>query len=176
LHPKRTGMDYVTHRSNHISRPGCTNALHETHIPTDAKTEIRCNVSWCVFYGIRTGSTWSWKIVCRYFTPQTHQNAPRDPQIPPDAKTQVCQNVFRCVRATSGRVSPTRISLSDSRWSENTINAHEYNNIYWSSSISYYKLGLHFKLTKGWSPKEASKDITDFVEGMSLTFKTLSSP
>jgi hypothetical protein len=29
----------------------------------------------------------------RCFTPQTHQNALRDPQIPPDAKKQVRRNV-----------------------------------------------------------------------------------
>jgi hypothetical protein len=54
-----------------------------------------------------------------------------------------------CDRTTSMRGSSTRISLSDSRWSENTINTHKYNtNIHWSLNISYYNLGLHFKFTK----------------------------
>jgi hypothetical protein len=80
-------------------------------------------------------------------------------------------------KTTSGRSSSTRISLSDSRWSENTINTHKYNTkIYWSSSISYYNLGLCFKFTKGWSLKDASKDIIQFVEAVSLTFRTFSSP
>jgi hypothetical protein len=34
-----------------------------------------------------------------------------------------------CDRTTSGKDSLTRISLSDSRWSENTINTHKYNTI-----------------------------------------------
>jgi hypothetical protein len=80
-------------------------------------------------------------------------------------------------RTTSGSGSSTRISLSDSEWSKNTINPHNYNTkIYWSSSISYYNLGLCFKLTKGWSPKDASKDITEFAEAVSLMFKIFSSP
>jgi hypothetical protein len=70
----------------------------------------------------------------------------------------------------------TMIILSDSRWSENTINTHEYNAIYWSSSIIYYKLGSHFKYTKGLKPKDASKDISEFAEASSLTFSTFSSP
>jgi hypothetical protein len=37
-----------------------------------------------------------------------------------------------CDRTTSGRGSLTRISLSDSWWSENTINTHKYNTIYCS--------------------------------------------
>jgi hypothetical protein len=80
-------------------------------------------------------------------------------------------------RTPSGRGSSTKISLSDSRWSENTINTHKYNtNIHWSSSISYYNLGLRFKFTKGWSTKYASKDITEFAEVVSLMFRTFSSP
>jgi hypothetical protein len=83
----------------------------------------------------------------------------------------------RCDRTTSGRGTSTRISLSDSRWSENTINTYKYNTkLHWSSSISYYNLGLCFKFTKGWRPKDASKDITEFAEAISLTFRTFSSP
>jgi hypothetical protein len=61
-------------------------------------------------------------------------------------------------RTTSRRGSSTSISFRNSRWNKNIINTHKYNTIYWSSSISYYKLGLCFKFTKGWSPKDASKD------------------
>jgi hypothetical protein len=51
-------------------------------------------------------------------------------------------------RTTSGRGSSTRISLSDSRWSKNTINTHKYNTIYWSSSRSYYNFGSCISYTK----------------------------
>jgi hypothetical protein len=54
--------------------------------------------------------------------------------------------------------SSTKINLSDSRWSENTINTNKYNTTYWSLSISYYKLGSRFKYTKGLRSKDASKD------------------
>jgi hypothetical protein len=33
-----------------------------------------------------------------------------------------------------------------------------------------------FKFTKGWSRKDASKDISEFVEAISLTFRTFFSP
>jgi hypothetical protein len=57
-------------------------------------------------------------------------------------------------RTTSGRVSSTRISLSDSRWSENTINTHKYNTKYCSSSRRYYNLGSHISyIERGLKPK-----------------------
>jgi hypothetical protein len=66
--------------------------------------------------------------------------------------------------------------MSDSQRSKNTIKTHEYNTIYWSSSISYYKLGSRFKYTKRWGPKDASKDYSEFAKVISLTFSTFSSP
>jgi hypothetical protein len=57
-----------------------------------------------------------------------------------------------------GGGSSTGINLSNSWQSNNKINTHKYNTIYWSSSISYYKLGSHFKCTKGLKPKDDSKD------------------
>jgi hypothetical protein len=54
--------------------------------------------------------------------------------------------------------SSTKINISDSRWSENTINTYKYNTIYRSSSISYYKLVSCFKYTKGLKLKDNSKD------------------
>jgi hypothetical protein len=63
-----------------------------------------------------------------------------------------------CDRTSSGRGSLTRINLGDSRWSDNIINTHKYNTIYWSPSISYYKLGSSFKYRTCFKPKETSKD------------------
>jgi hypothetical protein len=52
-----------------------------------------------------------------------------------------------------------RINLSDSRWSENTINTHKYNTIYWSSNTIYYNLGLCIGyIEEVWSQNFASKD------------------
>jgi hypothetical protein len=85
--------------------------------------------------------------------------------------------ITNCDRTTSGRGSSTWISMSDSRRSENTINTHKYNtNIHWSLSITYCNLSLRFQFTKGWSPKDTSKDKIEFVEAVSLTFRTFSSP
>jgi hypothetical protein len=82
-----------------------------------------------------------------------------------------------CDRTTLGRGSSTKISLSDSRWRENTINTYKYNTtIHRSLSISYYNLGLYFKFTKGLSTTDASQDRTEFAETVSLTFSTFSSP
>jgi hypothetical protein len=59
-----------------------------------------------------------------------------------------------CDRTASGRGSSTRISLSDSQWSENTINTHKYNTIYCSSSRSFYTLGSRISYTeRGLKPK-----------------------
>jgi hypothetical protein len=52
---------------------------------------------------------------------------------------QTCSDI-NYDRTTSERCSSIRISLSDSRWSENTINTHKYNIKYCSSSRSYYNL------------------------------------
>jgi hypothetical protein len=74
-----------------------------------------------------------------------------------------------CDRTTSGRGSSTRISSSDSQRSENTINTHKYNTIYWSSSRSYYNLGSCISYTKeGWSQKCAVEDKSQFAEAISL--------
>jgi hypothetical protein len=62
-----------------------------------------------------------------------------------------------------------RINLSDSRWSENTINTHKYNTIYWSSSRSYYNLSSRINYTEEvWSQNYASKDKSEFIEAISL--------
>jgi hypothetical protein len=45
-----------------------------------------------------------------------------------------------------------------------------------NSSRGYYNLGSRFKFTKGWSPKDTSKDNTEFVKAVSLTFRTFSLP
>jgi hypothetical protein len=61
--------------------------------------------------------------------------------------------------------SVARINLSDSRRSENTINTHKYNTIYWSSSRSYYNLGSRISyIEEVWSQNYASKDKSKFVE------------
>jgi hypothetical protein len=74
-----------------------------------------------------------------------------------------------CDRTTSGRGSSIRIRLSDSRWSENTLNTHKYNTIYWSSSRSYYNLGLRISYTKEvWSQNHALEDKSKFVKAISL--------
>jgi hypothetical protein len=68
-----------------------------------------------------------------------------------------------------GRGSSTRISLSDSRWTENTINTHKYNTIYWSSSRSHYNLGSSISYTKEvWSQNYTSEDKSEFAEANSL--------
>jgi hypothetical protein len=75
----------------------------------------------------------------------------------------------KCDRTTSGRGPSTRISLSDSRWSENTINTHKYNTIYWSSSRSYYNLGSRISFREEfWSQNYTSDDKSEFVEAISL--------
>jgi hypothetical protein len=62
-----------------------------------------------------------------------------------------------------------RINLSDSRWSENTINTHKYNTIYGSSSKSYYNFCSRINYTtEDWSQKYASKDKSEFTEAISL--------
>jgi hypothetical protein len=62
-----------------------------------------------------------------------------------------------------------RINLSDSRWSENTINTHKYNTTYWSSSISYYILAsLISYIEEVWSQNYASKNKSEFAEVISL--------
>jgi hypothetical protein len=74
-----------------------------------------------------------------------------------------------CNRTTSGRGSSSRISLSDSRWSENTINTHKYNTIYCSSSRSYYNLASCISYTEEvWSQNYASEDKSEFAEAISL--------
>jgi hypothetical protein len=72
-------------------------------------------------------------------------------------------------RTTSVRGSSTKISLNNSRWSENTINTHKYKTIYWSSNRSYYNLGSCISYTKEvWSQNHASGDKSEFAEAISL--------
>jgi hypothetical protein len=68
-----------------------------------------------------------------------------------------------------GKGSIARINLSDSRWSENTINTHKYNTIYWSSSRSYYNLDSHISyIEEVWHQNYAPKDQSKFAEAISL--------
>jgi hypothetical protein len=65
--------------------------------------------------------------------------------------------------------SVTRINLSDSRWSENTINTHKYNSIYWSSNRSYYNLGSCISyIEEVWSQNYALGYTSEFAEVISL--------
>jgi hypothetical protein len=62
-----------------------------------------------------------------------------------------------------------RINLSDSRWSENTINTHKYNTIYWSSTKIYYSFSSRINYTEEfWSQNYASKDKSEFAKAISL--------
>jgi hypothetical protein len=82
---------------------------------------------------------------------------------------RVLSLVNPCDRTTSGSGSSTRISLSNSQWSESTINTHKYNTIYWSSSRSYYNIGWRISYTEEvWSQNYASEDKSEFVEAISL--------
>jgi hypothetical protein len=90
--------------------------------------------------------------------------------------TRTWRTNIGCDRTTSGRGLSTRIILSNSQWRENTINPHEYNNIYWKFKYKLLQIRFMFKFTKCWSPKDASKDISEFVEAISLTFRTFFSP
>jgi hypothetical protein len=77
--------------------------------------------------------------------------------------------ITNCNRTTSGRGSLTRISLSDSRWNENTINTHKYNTIYWCSSRTYYNLGSRINYIEDvWSQNYALEDKSEFAEAISL--------
>jgi hypothetical protein len=62
-----------------------------------------------------------------------------------------------------------RINLSDSRWSEKTINTNKYSTIYWSSSRRYYNLGSRINyIEEVWSQNYASNDKSEFAEVISL--------
>jgi hypothetical protein len=62
-----------------------------------------------------------------------------------------------------------RINLSDSWRSENIINTHKYNTIYWSSSRNNYILSSRINYTeKVWSQNHASNDKLEFVKAISL--------
>jgi hypothetical protein len=62
-----------------------------------------------------------------------------------------------------------RINLSDCRQSENTINTHKYNTIYWSSSRNYYNLSLHINyIEEAWSQNYVSGDKSEFAKAISL--------
>jgi hypothetical protein len=62
-----------------------------------------------------------------------------------------------------------RINLSDSRRSENKINTHKYNTIYWSSGISYYNLGSRISyIWEVWNQNYASKDKSESAKAISL--------
>jgi hypothetical protein len=63
----------------------------------------------------------------------------------------------------------TRINLSNSRRSENTINTHKYNTIYWNSNRSYYNLGSCISyIEEVWSQNYTSGDKSEFAEAISL--------
>jgi hypothetical protein len=79
-----------------------------------------------------------------------------------------------CDRTTSWRGSSTRISLSDSRWSQNTINTYKYNTIYWSSSRSYYNSSSCISCIKEvWSQNNASEDKSEFAKVISLNVQNI---
>jgi hypothetical protein len=62
-----------------------------------------------------------------------------------------------------------RINLSDSQWSENTINIHKYNIIYWSSNRSYYNLGSCISyIEEIWSQNYVLGDKSEFADAISL--------
>jgi hypothetical protein len=78
---------------------------------------------------------------------------------------QVCSGT-NCDKTTLGRGS---LPGSTFRWSENTINTHKYNTIYWSSNRSYYNLGLCISyIEEVWRQNYASGDKLDFAEAISL--------
>jgi hypothetical protein len=59
--------------------------------------------------------------------------------------------------------------LSDSRWSENTINTYKYNTIFWSSNSNYYNLGSCISyIEEVWSQNYASGYRSEFAEVISL--------
>jgi hypothetical protein len=63
----------------------------------------------------------------------------------------------------------TRINFSDSRRSENAINTHKYNTIYWSSNRSCYNLGLCISyIEEVWSQNYTSRDKSELAEAISL--------
>jgi hypothetical protein len=77
--------------------------------------------------------------------------------------------ITNCDRSTIGRGSSSGIILSDSQWSENTINTHKYNTIYWCSSRSYYNLCSRISYTdEVLSQNYASEDNSEFAEAISL--------
>jgi hypothetical protein len=69
------------------------NDIRYLHVSQDAKTQIQRNVSWCPFYGNRTGTTRAQKIPRLRFMSRTCQNALSDPHISPNAKRQVLHNM-----------------------------------------------------------------------------------
>jgi hypothetical protein len=59
--------------------------------------------------------------------------------------------------------------LSDSWWSENIINTHKYNTIFWSSNRSYYNLVSCISyIDEVWSQNYASGYRLEFAEAISL--------
>jgi hypothetical protein len=79
--------------------------------------------------------------------------------------------ITNCDKTTSWRDSSTRISLSDSRWSESTINTHKYNIIYWSSSRSYYNLALQKWFLSTFRTDSISEFSMNFKRGSNLLEK-----
>jgi hypothetical protein len=62
-----------------------------------------------------------------------------------------------------------RINLSDSQWSENTINTHKYNTIYWHSSKSNSIFSSRTNYTEVvWSQNYALGDKSELAEAISL--------
>jgi hypothetical protein len=77
-------------------------------------------------------------------------------------------------RTTSERGSSTRIGLSDSWRSENTINTHSTQYHIISLSRSYYNLGSHIRYTKEvWSQNHASRNKSGFAEAISLNVQNI---
>jgi hypothetical protein len=70
-----------------------------------------------------------------------------------------------------------RINLSDSQWSENTINTYKYNIIYWSSGRSYYNLCSRISyIEEAGSQNYSSKDKSAFAKVISLNGQNIFLP
>jgi hypothetical protein len=73
-----------------------------------------------------------------------------------------------------GKWFVARINLSDYRWSENTINTHKYNTIYWSLSRNYFNLSSHINYTEEvWSQNYTSKNKSEFAKVISLNCQNI---
>jgi hypothetical protein len=106
---------------------------------------------------------------CRHRSPSRwchHRRSGVAERIPPQ-KWPLWQNHIR-------EEFVARINLSDYRRSENTINTHKYNTLYWSSSRSYYNLSSRINYTEEvWSQNHASKNKSEFAEVISLNSQNI---